>query len=94
MFSEGQTIVQRGLYRDGRISSVECARVLRDDPDGLVTWIGPRSSVVRRTTASGESVRYMRLADRVGIATVPAVAEWFGPGVVIVTPPDAWHAIW
>jgi hypothetical protein len=61
MFSEGQTIVQRGLYRDGRISSVECARVLRDDPDGLVTWIGPRSSVVRRTTASGESVRYMRL---------------------------------
>jgi hypothetical protein len=25
---------------------------------------------------------------------VPAVTEWFGTGVVVVTPPDAWHAIW
>src|SRR5271165_1476481 len=94
MFSEGQTIVQRGLHRDGRISSVESARVLRDDADVLVTWIGPRSAVVRRTTASGEPVRYMPLADKVGIATVPVVTEWAGPGVVVVTPPDACHAIW
>ena len=68
--------------------------MLRDDGDGLVAWIGPRSAVIRRLTVSGESVRDRRLADKLDIPTVPAVTEWIGPGVVIVTPPDAWHAIW
>ena len=94
MFSEGQTIVYRGLQQDGRVGAVECARVLRDDADGLVAWIGPRSAVIRRVTVSGESVRHRQLADKIDLPTVPAVTEWNGPGVVIVTPPDAWHAIW
>ena len=41
MFSEGQTIVYRGLHQDGRVGG-RMRRVLRDDADGLVTWIGPR----------------------------------------------------
>jgi hypothetical protein len=94
MFSEGQTIVQRGLDGDGRVGFVQTARVLQDDANGLVTWVGPRSAVVSRTTAGGEPVRNRKLADKIGIATVPAVTEWFGTGVVVVTPPDAWHAIW
>jgi|HubBroStandDraft_6_1064221.scaffolds.fasta_scaffold258474_2 hypothetical protein len=94
MFSEGQTIVQRGLHHDGRVGAVESARVLRDGADALVTWIGPRSAVIRRATVSGEPIRYMQLADKLDIPTVPAVTEWTGPGVVVVTPPGAWHAIW
>jgi hypothetical protein len=94
MFSEGQIIVQRGLDGDGRVAFVQSARVLRDDADGLVTWVGARSAVVSRTTASGEPVRSMKLADKIGIPTVPAVTEWAGPGVLVVTPPEASHAIW
>jgi hypothetical protein len=69
MFSEGQTIVQRGLHHDGRVGAVESARVVRDGADALVTWIGPRSAVVRRATVSGEPIRYMQLADKLDIPT-------------------------
>ncbi len=94
MFSEGQIIVQRGLQPDGRVGYVQTARVLRHDADALVTWIGPGSAVVTRATVSGESVRYMPLADKLDIPTVPTVTEWIGAGVVVVTPPEAQHAIW
>jgi hypothetical protein len=94
MFDEGQTIVHRGLHQDGRVATVESARVLRDDEHGLVTWIGQRSAVIRRTTVSGEPVRYLPLAQKLNMPTLPAVSEWVGPGVVIVTPSDARHAVW
>lgn len=94
MFDDGQIIVHRGLMQDGRVGTVESARVLRDDKNGLVTWVGPRSAVIRRTTLAGESTRYMRLAEKLDVPTVPAAQEWRGPGVVIVTPPQARHAIY
>ncbi len=94
MLEEGQIIVHRGLHPDGRVGTVECARVLRDDADALVTWIGRGYAAIRRTTLDGEPVRYLALDQKLSLPTVPGLSAWRGPGVVIVTPPEARHAIW
>jgi hypothetical protein len=94
MFAQDQTIVLRGLHQDGRVASVECARVLRDDDEGLVTWVGRGSALVRRTTLAGEPVRYMPLSEKLSVPLMYQTGAWRGPGVVIYTPPDARHAVW
>lgn len=87
-------MVRRCHWRDGRLVGVEAARVLADDERGLLLWVATGSTVVRRTTVDGISIRKMPLAQRATMATIPSGRLWEGGGVLILTPPGAAHSIW
>ena len=94
MYEAGQTIVQRSLDHDGRIGSVECGRVLQDDADGVVLWVGQGSAVLQRTTVAGKPVRSLPLAEWVNVPLLHGATEWRAPGTLMVTPVDTPHAVW
>jgi predicted RNA-binding protein associated with RNAse of E/G family len=87
-FAVGQTAVRRCHLRDGRLVAVEAGRVIADDEGGLMLWVASGSTVVRRTTIDGISVRKMSMP------TILRARGWEGGGVLILTPPRAAHSIW
>ena len=56
-YEAGSTLVLRDFYPDGRIRAVECGRVVADDAQGTVVWVGNGSAVIRRMTLTGEPTR-------------------------------------
>ncbi|MFI6814937.1 DUF402 domain-containing protein [Nonomuraea sp. NPDC050328] len=93
-FRAGQTVLRRCLYRSGRFAAVDTARVVADGPAGVLTWTGPGSQVVRRSTLDGEPVRKMPLAEREAIPTMLTPTVWRETSVLILTPPKAAHSVW
>jgi len=93
-FAVGQTVVRRCLLRDGRLVAVESGRVISDDERGLLLWVATGSTVVRRTTIDGASVRKMTLAQKMAVPTILSARPWDGGSVLILTPPDAAHSVW
>jgi hypothetical protein len=94
LFEAGQTVVRRGIHRNNRISGVESARVISDDDRGLLLWVGEGSTVMRRTTLDGQPVRKMPLSEKFAIPTMLRPTGWRDGGVLILTPPGAYHSIW
>jgi Protein of unknown function (DUF402) len=91
-FEPGRTVVRRILHPDGRIATLQAARVVSDDERGLLLWVGPGSMTVRRTTADGEPTRQLPYLVELRMPTVlqPVRARL---GVLILTPPDAAHSV-
>ncbi|WP_117211454.1 DUF402 domain-containing protein [Allorhizocola rhizosphaerae] len=93
-FEPGATVVRRGFTRDGRLAAVECGRVVSDDERGLLMWVGTGSTVMRRTTLDGQSIRKMPVVDKFAVPTMLTPLSWHGGGVLILTPPDVAHSVW
>ena len=92
-FSRSDTIVLRGLHRDGRIANAESMRVVSDDDRGLLTWLARGSQVIRRTSLTGVSTRKMSLAETLRLPQLHALCVWTDRDVLVLTPPQSWHAI-
>jgi hypothetical protein len=93
-FEAGTTVVRRGLYRDGRIGSLQCARVIADDERGLLTWSAAGSATMRRLLLSDEPARAIPLAEEIRSPTVLAVSTWQPFSTLMLTDPDAGHSVW
>lgn len=93
-FGVGETIIRRDVHRNGHIAAVETARVLRDDADGVLTWTGAGSQVMRRTTLDGAPVRKMTVAERDSVPTMLSPGVWTGTNVLMYTPTESAHSVW
>lgn len=93
-FETGSTIVRRNVHRDGVFGAVETARVVSDDDAGLLTWLAAGSTVMHRTTLTGESIRKMALQERDVTPTMLTPQTWHTNNVLILTRPDDTHSIW
>ena len=92
-FEPGQTVVRRAVHGNNRISAVESARVISDDDRGLLIWTGEGSTVMRRTTLDGAPVRKMSIYAKLAIPTMLRPSTWRDGGVLILTPPGAFHSV-
>lgn len=93
-FQPGETVVRRCVYRNGRIAAVESGRVISDDDQGLLMWVGGGSALMRRATLDGDPVRKLPLRQKLATTTMLRPSGWRGHGVLILTPPSAQHSIW
>jgi hypothetical protein len=93
-FEAGQSVVRRAVHRNGRIAAVETGRVITDDAHGVLTWTGPGSHVMYRSTMTGEPIRKMPMDERRSIPTMLSPAEWRDTGVLMLTPPASAHSVW
>ena len=93
-FAPGRTIVRRDVRRDGCISAVETARVVRDDADALLTWTSQGSECMFRATLTGESIRKMSIAERDRTPAMLWPRTWQNTNVLMRTPPDTDHSVW
>lgn len=93
-FEPGQTVVRRCVHRNNRIAGAESSRVISDDERGLLMWTGEGSTLMRRTTLDGAPVRKMPITAKLAIPTMLRPATWRDGGVLILTPPGAYHSVW
>ena len=82
MWSSGDAILLRHVWR-GRIFLASAVRVVRDEPELLVTWLAPGTPYMRPAVRE-ELPFHQPLVDR----------PWQPPGVLVLTPRDAAHAVW
>jgi hypothetical protein len=86
------------LYRYGLLGEarfVRVARVIRDDGDGLVLWIGPGSPQIETVLADGRGLREVSMSQRLRMPRKRRLATWRGPGIVVHVPPaGAWSVWW
>ncbi|MGO1921537.1 MAG: DUF402 domain-containing protein [Microbacterium sp.] len=80
------------LWRYGR--HIETARVIRDDPRGLVVWIPVGSARLEPVPADGRRHRDVPLAERFRTPWVMAEKTWTGTGVVRVAPAGRPWSVW
>jgi Protein of unknown function (DUF402) len=92
-FHPGDTIVQRGLHRDGRIHSADSLRVVSDDNRGLMTWLARGSQVIRRANLAGQSVRELPLDEQLRVPKVHVLSSCTDRDVLCLTPPLASYAV-
>ena len=92
-FAPGRLVVHRNL-RHGRLGWVRPCRVVSDDPRGLLLWLAARSPVANEVAQDGRGMRDMPFAEWVTLPYRLHVAPWRGPGVLMLTPPDAAHSVW
>jgi hypothetical protein len=93
-FAPGQIIVRRDIHRDGVIGAVETARVVRDDPNGLLNWTRHGSQCMNRATLTGDPIRKLSLAECDRTPSMLWPRTWEGTSVLIWTRPGVDHSIW
>jgi hypothetical protein len=91
-FAPGRTLVRRILHPDDRIATLQSGRVVEDDERGLLLWVGPGSTTVRRTRVSGEPTRDLPYLDELRLPTVLQPVPAAFP-VLILTPRGASHSV-
>lgn len=87
-FAPGQIV----LWRYGR--TVEAARVVRDDPRGLVTWIPTGSARLDPVPVAGEHVRDVPLEERFRSPWRIRESAWTGPGLLRAAPTGRPWSVW
>ena len=92
-FVPGRIVVHRNV-RHGRLGWVRPARVVSDDERGLLLWLAPHSPVAHEVASDGRGMRAMPFAEWVSLRYRLDIATWRGPGVLMLTPPDAAHSVW
>ncbi|CAM3332462.1 DUF402 domain-containing protein [Stackebrandtia soli] len=93
-FQPGQTALRRYIKGDGRIGLVHSGRVVADDENGLLTWVGGGSGVADRVTLAGEPTRKMPFEEQLHTATTLRATYWHGQGVLQLTPVATAHSVW
>lgn len=92
-FHPGDTIVQRGLHRDGRIHSADSVRVVSDDNCGLLTWLARGSQVIRRTNLTGQSVRKLPVGEQLRVPKIHVLSSSMDRDVLWLNPQQSPYAI-
>ncbi|HZC25957.1 MAG TPA: DUF402 domain-containing protein [Actinopolymorphaceae bacterium] len=75
--------------------AVRPMRVVRDDPDGLVAWLGPRTPLHKSVSAEGKDIRSIPLGPL--RFTAPRATKrdvWRGPGILKVAPTGVPWSVW
>jgi hypothetical protein len=90
----GQTALRRTLHPDGRIGTVQSARVVADDDAGLRLWVAAGSQIMRRVGLDGRPVRHLPWAEELHIPTTLAPAMWGPHSSMMLMPPDAGYSVW
>lgn len=75
--------------------AVRPMRVIRDDADGLVAWMGPRTPLHKSVTTEGKDLRSIPLGP--ARFTAPRATKrdvWHGPGILKVAPTGMPWSIW
>ncbi len=93
VFKPGDTIVQRGLHRDGRIHSADSVRVVSDEYRGLLTWLACGSQIIRRADLAGQSVRKLPLGEQLRAPKIHVLSSWTGRDVLWLTPRHSSYAV-
>jgi predicted RNA-binding protein associated with RNAse of E/G family len=93
LFHPGDTIVQRGLHRDGRIHSADSVRVVSDDDRGVLTWLARGSQVIRRANLMGGSVRELPLDEQLRVSKIHVLSSSTGRDALWLTPQESSYAI-
>jgi hypothetical protein len=93
----GQVILRRFRRPGSQAEGVQPCRVVRDDEDGLVVWLAPRTPVLRTVLADGRDVRDVPVTERFdyyrhGRAT--RLDTWRGQGILGVVPPGVPWSVW
>lgn len=92
-FHPGDTIVQRGLHRDGRVHQADSVRVVGDDGRGLLTWLARGSQVVRRANLTGQSVRKLPLDEQLRVPKIHVLSSSTDRDVLWLNPQQSPYAI-
>jgi hypothetical protein len=93
-FVPGETVLRRGFSRGDRLGHVDSGRVVVDNDHGVLAWIGPGSTVLRRATVGGQPVRKMPFPYKTQIPTVLRPGTWTGGGVLVLTRPGQASSVW
>jgi hypothetical protein len=93
-FAPGGTVVRRTLHPDGRIGSVQSARVVADDERGLRIWVARGSATMRRVDLDGRTVRHLPWAAELHLPTTLAPSTWSGFSTLMLVPPDRPWSVW
>ncbi len=91
-FRPGQVVVRRCVHPDGRLATVQCARVVADDERGLAIWIGAGSTLMRRVDLNGETTRHLPYAEELAMPTMLAPTPHQRFGTLILTPSSTGHS--
>lgn len=91
--SPGAPAVQRYLYRDGSVQAVLPVRVVRDEPDRLVSWLAPGTPILYWALADGRDPRSVPLSKRFSQPLTTAPRRWQGGGVLRVLLRDAGYQV-
>ncbi|MFB6724121.1 DUF402 domain-containing protein [Kribbella sp. NPDC056345] len=76
------------------LPTVRPMTVVRDDADGLVAWLAPRTPILKAVLADGRELRH---AGPVGMFTEPRVLKldiWHGTGILKVAPTGKPWSVW
>lgn len=80
--------------RQGRAGFVRAGRVIADDADGLVCWIGPGWPQVESVLPDGREGRSVPLAERFELDRVRVHSTWRGSGIVMYAPAAGDWSVW
>ena len=74
---------------------VRPVRVVRDDDDGLVAWLAPRTPVVRSVLIDGRDIRSIPLGpERFAAPRRSKRDVWRGPGILKIAPTGVPWSVW
>lgn len=93
-FEAGAPVVRRTLHPDGRIGSVQAARVVGDDERGLRIWLARGSATMRRVDLTGEPVRHLPWATELHLPTTLAPSTWGRYATLMLVPGDQPWSVW
>ena len=92
-FARDRVILHRNV-RHGRIGWVRPARVVADDPRGLLLWIARGSEVANEVADDGRGMRAMPFTEWLTRSHRLHIGVWTGPPVLKFLPAGADHAVW
>jgi hypothetical protein len=84
----GATTLLRYRYPDGSIQAALPMRVVRHEPDLLVSWLAPGTSVRYWATEAGLDPRELPLEQRFETRLTSAPRSWAGTGALHVLRPE------
>ncbi|GAB3948514.1 DUF402 domain-containing protein [Kribbella albertanoniae] len=88
------TTIEWVYANDFNLPTVRPMTVVRDDADGLVAWLAPRTPLLKTVLADGRELRH---AGPVGMFTEPRVLKldiWHGTGILKVAPAGKPWSVW
>lgn len=90
----GEIAVRRGMFPDGRITSVQAGYVVQDDERGLALWVPAGAQTIRRLTPEGEPTRYLPYVEEMRTPSVCSPSVWAPYDNLMLTVPGAGYSVW
>jgi len=81
-------------WKPGDAQWIDPTTVVRDDSEGLVTWLAPGTTVLKAVLDTGEDLRAAPLAERFERQRSMAKARWQGEGILRIAPVGMPWSVW